>query len=103
MTLHWGAEYLSKCLPPDLVSKLDENICCDPFFKEKITSLPLYNGATGEKLFDMHGIEPRRVSRKKLREFLSQGLDVQVRSLVPISSPALTGDPVWYEVGIGHR
>ncbi len=79
MTLHWGAEYLSKCLPPDLVAGLDV-ICCDPFFKGKITSLPLYHGATGEKLFDMHGIEPRRVSRRKLRNFLSQGIDVQVWS-----------------------
>ncbi|OAP59064.1 hypothetical protein AYL99_06362 [Fonsecaea erecta] len=77
MTLHWGAEFLSKFVPPELADHIDANICCDPFFKGKVTSLPIYNGATGEKLFEMEGMDPRRVSRKKLRTFLSQGIDVQ--------------------------
>jgi hypothetical protein len=28
---------------------------------------------TGEKLFDMPGEDPKRISRRKLRNFLSQG------------------------------
>ncbi|OAL36801.1 hypothetical protein AYO20_03856 [Fonsecaea nubica] len=90
MTLHWGAEYLSKCIPPDMVAQIDENICCDPFFKGKISSLPIYNGATGEKLFEMQGMDPRRVSRKKLRKFLSQGIDVQYGKR--LASVSVSGD-----------
>jgi hypothetical protein len=80
MTLHWGAEALSKCLPPNLLKALNEGICCDPFYTgEDMYYLPNYNGKTGEKLFDMPGNAPRRISRRKLRNFLSQGLDIQVR------------------------
>lgn len=83
MTLHWGASYISKCIPPDLLATLNEGICCDPFYKgEDMNHIPNYNGKTGEKLFDMVGNEPRRVSRRKLRNFLSQGLNIQVRDLI---------------------
>jgi hypothetical protein len=78
MTLHWGASFISKCIPPELLPKLNEGICCDPFYGEKDLTLPHYNAKTGEKLFDMPGEEPRRISRKKLRNFLSQGIDVNV-------------------------
>lgn len=77
MTLHWGAAHISKCIPPELQAKLNEGICCDPYYEGKDLSLPHYNAKTGEKLFDMPGEEPRRISRRKLRNFLSQGLDVQ--------------------------
>ena len=61
-----------------MIPKLNEGICCDPFYGEKDLTLPHYNAKTGEKLFDMPGEEPRRISRKKLRNFLSQGIDVKV-------------------------
>ena len=77
MTLHWGDEYLSKCIPPDLYSRLNEGICTDPYTTET-PPIPNFNGLTGEKLFDMGGTQPRRVSRRKMRNFLSQGLDIQV-------------------------
>jgi hypothetical protein len=75
----WGASFISKCIPPEMIPKLNEGICCDPFYGEKDLTLPHYNAKTGEKLFDMPGEEPRRISRKKLRNFLSQGIDVKVR------------------------
>jgi len=78
MTLHWGASYISKCIPPELRPQLNKGICCDPFYGEKDLTLPHYNAKTGEKLFDMPGEEPRRISRKKLRNFLSQGISVEV-------------------------
>ena len=62
-----------------MIPKLNEGICCDPFYGEKDLTLPHYNAKTGEKLFDMPGEEPRRISRKKLRNFLSQGIDIKVR------------------------
>jgi len=75
MTLHFGQEYLSKCIPPELMSRLSET-CCDPFFSEKLNSWPMYNAQTGEKLFDMPGFNPLRVSRRKLRALLSEGIEV---------------------------
>jgi hypothetical protein len=77
MTLHWGSDFISKCIPPDSREKLND-ICCDPFYGEKDLTLPHYNGKTGEKLFAMPGERPRRVSRRKLRKFLSVGVDVHV-------------------------
>lgn len=77
MTLHWGSDFISKCIPPDSREKLND-ICCDPFYGEKDLTLPHYNGKTGEKLFAMPGERPRRVSRRKLRNFLSVGVDVHV-------------------------
>ena len=67
MTLHWGAEYLLKCLPPDVLANLEKEISCDPFSREKITYLPVYNNATGERLFNVDGMDPKRVSRRKFR------------------------------------
>ncbi|KAJ9602506.1 hypothetical protein H2200_013049 [Cladophialophora chaetospira] len=75
MTLHFGQEYLSKCIPPELMARLNET-CCDPFFSEKLTSWPMYNAQTGEKLFDMQGFNPLRVSRRKLRALLSEAVEV---------------------------
>lgn len=78
MTLHWGATYIAKCIPPELEARLNE-ICCDPFYGDRDLTLPHYNGKTGEKLFAMPGENPRRISRRKLRNFLTEGIDVEVR------------------------
>lgn len=78
MTLHRGASFISRCMPSEMRSELNAGICCDPFYGEKDLALPHYNGKTGEKLFDMPGEEPKRISRKKLRNFLSQGIDINV-------------------------
>ena len=83
MTLHWGSSFISKCIPPAMHTRLNE-ICCDPFYGDNDltlphynVTLPHYNGKTGEKLFDMPGEQPRRISRRKLRNFLSEGINVQ--------------------------
>lgn len=95
MTLHWGASFISKCIPPELIPKLNEGICCDPFYGEKDLTLPHYNAKTGEKLFDMPGEEPRRISRRKLRNFLSQGIDVNVRDVLDFSCGQADTVAVW--------
>lgn len=58
--------------------RLFSAISCDPFYAGQDGSLPFFNGKSGERLFDMPGDAPRRVSRAKLRAFLGEGLDVQV-------------------------
>jgi hypothetical protein len=90
MTLHWGVEYISKCVPPQLLAKLGE-IRCDPFYDGKDSSLPMYNAQTGGKLFDMPVADPMRVSRRKLRNFLSQGLDLQYGKKITSISPGPEG------------
>ena len=75
MTLHFGQEYLSKCIPPDLMSRLGE-ACCDSFYTGKHTSWPMFNGQTGDKFFDIRGFNPLRVSRRKLRALLSEDIEV---------------------------
>ena len=82
MTLQWGADALTKCLPQNLLDGLNEGICCDPFCTgADMYYIPNYNGKTGEKIFDMPGNTPRRISRRKLRNYLSQGLDIRVSKL----------------------
>jgi hypothetical protein len=77
MTLHWGQAYINKCIPPDLQARFNE-VHCDPFYGDQDLTLPHYNGKTGEKLFAMPGERPVRISRRKLRNLLSEGLDIQV-------------------------
>jgi len=39
------------------------------------------NGQTGEVILAMQGILPKRVSRRKLRALLSEGIEIQVGNL----------------------
>ncbi|KIW24233.1 uncharacterized protein PV07_09961 [Cladophialophora immunda] len=85
MTLHFGQEYLAKCIPPELMARLGEAYC-DTYYTGKHTSWPMFNGQTGEKFFDMQGFNPLRVSRRKLRALLSDGIDVRYgRKIVSVS------------------
>lgn len=80
MSLHWGGEFLTKVLPPELRERLNE-INVDPehdFSSEK--GYVQCNGETGEVILVMPGAMPRRVSRRKLRGLMSEGLDIEVRS-----------------------
>jgi hypothetical protein len=77
MSLHWGGEFLSTALPPELRARLKE--CdCDPFYEGVDNSFCQCNGQTGEIILHMQGVMPRRVSRRKLRALLSEGIDIQV-------------------------
>ncbi|KAK6368209.1 hypothetical protein LTS17_009950 [Exophiala oligosperma] len=85
MSLHFGQNSLSKCIPPNLMSRMNEALC-DPYDTERRTSWPLYNGQTGEKFFDMPGHNPIRVSHRKLRALLSEGIDIRYgKRLVKLS------------------
>lgn len=78
MALHWGGEFLTKGLPPDLRDRLDE-INTDPehdFSSE--SGFVQCNGETGEVILVMSGVMPRRISRRKLRSLMSEGLDIEV-------------------------
>ena len=90
LTLHFGQEYLSRCIPPELMSRLSE-ACCDPLYKGTHTSWPVFNGQTGEKFFDMQGFNPMRMSLSKLRSFLSEGIEVHYGKQIMSISPSQFG------------
>jgi len=77
MTLHWGSSHISSCLPDDLVARFSEAYADPASNPSDVTGLPIYNGKTGEIIFSMAAEKPCRVSRKKMRNLFSEGLDVQ--------------------------
>lgn len=84
MLLHWGQEYLANMLPAHLVSRLRE-IRCDPELTENERSLrgvPYVDALTGELIAEIPMQGVNRVSRMKLRRFLTYGqnLNIKVKS-----------------------
>lgn len=67
-----------KLLPEEIINDLPKAIC-NPYldFNSEVECLPCYNGITGDLLFKSPLPGSRRVSRKRLREVLSQGLDIK--------------------------
>jgi 2-polyprenyl-6-methoxyphenol hydroxylase-like FAD-dependent oxidoreductase len=77
MTLHWGSEHIAKCLPTELVDRISETYADPTVSPDAVTGLPIYNGKTGELIMEMAAHKPCRVSRRKLRNLFSEGLDIQ--------------------------
>lgn len=83
MLLHWGQEYLAKLLPAHLVPRMRE-IRCDPELSENEKSLrgvPYVDALTGELIAEIPMQGVNRVSRMKLRRFLTheQNLNIKVK------------------------
>jgi 2-polyprenyl-6-methoxyphenol hydroxylase-like FAD-dependent oxidoreductase len=77
MTLHWGSTHISSCLPESLAARFHEAYA-DPSLKpDVVRGLPIYNGSSGELLMTMASENPCRVSRKKMRNLFSEGIDIQ--------------------------
>ncbi|KAF2170151.1 hypothetical protein M409DRAFT_19757 [Zasmidium cellare ATCC 36951] len=76
MLLHWGTEYLYKPLPTHLQARFKEPRV-DPSV-EVFDPIPYFHGASGEILKRVTTKEINRVSRKKLRKFLSEGEDLNL-------------------------
>ena len=82
MGIHWGLPLLEKLLPADLTARLKE-AQNDPFLDHPHEdTLPIYNGKTGEIMRALPVPRTIRVSRRKMRAFCSQQIDVQVRAIV---------------------
>lgn len=82
MQLHWGKDHLFKVLPEGLRSRFDE-VLVDPHFKDDLP-FPHINGETGEVIAEIQMPGLVRVSRGKLRKFLSGGEQINIQ--VSISS-----------------
>ena len=76
MLLHWGKDFLMKNLPADLQARFSETLV-DPTYSGN-EPIPHINGETGQVMqrVQMPGLE--RVSRKKLRIFLTKGQDLNI-------------------------
>lgn len=67
-----------KLLPEEVIKDLPKALCNSYLdFSPEVECLPCYNGTTGELLFKSPLPGARRVSRKRLREVLAQGLDIK--------------------------
>jgi hypothetical protein len=84
MALLWGTDCLKNTLPGHLLDRFDE-IKSDPHDKpgpDRIGTLPLYNGKTGELVAKIPGGVAVRVNREKLRKFLSNDIDITVSCVI---------------------
>jgi hypothetical protein len=57
----------------------------DPFYDKIDSSFVHCNGQKGEVISNMQGCSPRRVSRRKLRALLSEGVDIQFCNMLLVS------------------
>ncbi|EMC99103.1 hypothetical protein BAUCODRAFT_65608 [Baudoinia panamericana UAMH 10762] len=89
MTLHWGHKLLRQMLSPDLRQRIHEAVC-NPHRGRDSEELVHYAGHTGEVLFRTPVTDAVRVSRRKLRMLLSEGIDIRfgklLRSIVKTDS-----------------
>ncbi|MCJ1255548.1 hypothetical protein MMC24_003364 [Lignoscripta atroalba] len=77
MGIHWSLPLLESLLPEDLTARLKEAYN-DPFVETPLQDeIPIYNGLTGKIMKALPIPRTIRVSRRKMRAFCSQGIDVQ--------------------------
>ncbi|KAK4553131.1 hypothetical protein LTR86_009858 [Recurvomyces mirabilis] len=79
MLLHWGAAYLERLLPSHLKSRIHEPRC-DPFLgaSDDIGPVPFVNALTGQVMAKIPIPGINRVSRMKLRRFLTQDEELNI-------------------------
>ncbi|KAH0536584.1 hypothetical protein FGG08_006542 [Glutinoglossum americanum] len=88
MTVHWSAAYLTRCLPQAILDRLPETQSDQQLDFDTITGFPVHNLETGEVLKEIPLTTPRRVSRKRWRKVMMEGLDIQFsKNLVDIEYP----------------
>ena len=78
MLLHWGTEYFQKVLPRHLQERMKEPRV-DPSHGEMVEPIPYLDGATGEVMGRVPTNVINRVSRKKLRRFLTEGENLEIK------------------------
>ncbi|EXF84972.1 hypothetical protein CFIO01_02185 [Colletotrichum fioriniae PJ7] len=74
----WGMSTLTELLPEQIVKNFPRGICNPHLeFNDWDESIIGYNGATGEVMFQNSTPGARRISRRRLRKVLAEGLDVR--------------------------
>ncbi|KAI8294813.1 hypothetical protein K4K57_012667 [Colletotrichum sp. SAR 10_99] len=76
--IHWGMSTLTEMLPDHIVNSFPKAYCNPHLqFDDWDESVLGYNALTGEVLFRNSTPGARRVSRRRFREILAEGLDIQ--------------------------
>ncbi|KAI9720895.1 MAG: hypothetical protein M1812_002734 [Candelaria pacifica] len=85
MAIHWSLAQLEALLPDHLVARLDEAKNDPSYATRDEDIMPIVNGETGELMKNVPLPRAIRVSRRKLRAFCSQEIDVEYgKALVSI-------------------
>jgi hypothetical protein len=92
MLLHWGKDFLMKLLPPDLQARFHETLVDPAYDGVAGVPIPHVNGETGRVMAEVAMPGLVRVSRKKLRAYLtSKGdLNISVRPVIEMYRKMLT-------------
>jgi len=81
MGIHWAIPMLKSLLPEDLFARLNE-AQNDPSLELQPQDVyRIYDGRSGEIFKELPVPGMIRVSRRKMRAFCSQGIDVQVSGI----------------------
>ncbi|KAJ0280619.1 hypothetical protein COL940_006116 [Colletotrichum noveboracense] len=76
--IHWGMSTLTEMLPDHIIKNFPKAYCNPHLqFDDWDESVLGYNALTGEVLFRNSTPGARRVSRRRFREVLAEGLDIQ--------------------------
>jgi hypothetical protein len=94
MSIHWSRPLLDQLLPDDLIARLREAQNDPSFSSTNGFEVGFYNGKTGEHLKDQPMANAIRVSRRKMRAFCAQGIDIEVSTLHTDGNKA-DEEPVW--------
>ncbi|CZR51460.1 related to monooxygenase [Phialocephala subalpina] len=76
LAIHWSIPILEKLLPAELFNRLSETQCDPTHDRGAEETIELRNSETGEELKSIPTPNMKRVSRKKLRSFCAEGIDV---------------------------
>ena len=79
MNVHWALPMFQSVLPDDVWAGHSAALA-DPFLDFVMDYMPLFNGQTGELIKKIPTPKVIRFSRRKLRAYLSKGIDIEVRS-----------------------
>ena len=94
VTISWAIPFLEKCLPPELLRRLQEcqpdpGLDCKASGRESIL---VRDGATGETLVESPFPGIRRLQLKKTRKIWGEGIDVKFgKRITSIETPASGG------------
>lgn len=75
--MHWGLHFLKQCIPEEMIPKIQQ-MMTDPSYDMHDDGYPFCNGKTGELLKVVPSDMSLRLSRRKIRAVLSEGIHVNV-------------------------
>jgi hypothetical protein len=78
ISVHWGLPYLEKLLPAELFARLNETQTDPTYVVPETSHFDLFNMKTGDVFASLPLPKTIRFSRGKMRQFCTQGIEIQV-------------------------